>query len=98
MNRVYNEREKPEETQATVKSSLISFEVFHCCKDSHRVNHMSWAEEKMSSKKDDNNPRVSCLLLVILLTAEENAVGTIPFNRSMKHKLLLKELQYHIED
>ena len=52
----------------------------------------------MSSNKDDNRPKVSYLLFVIVLIEEEKDEGIIPFNRSVKYKLLLIELQFQIGD
>ncbi|CAG8729894.1 14025_t:CDS:1, partial [Funneliformis caledonium] len=56
------------------------------------------ADKKILLNKNDSKLQVSCLLCVMELIEEENDEGMIPFKRSIKHRLLLKELQYHIED
>jgi len=55
-------------------------------------------DEYISSNKDDNTPRVSCLFLVIALIDDEKDDGIIPFRRSRKHKLLLIELRFYKGD
>ena len=86
------------DTQTTVKSSFILFDFFHNCSDSHLSNHILWIEENMLSNNDDMRPRVIYLLFVMSLIDEVKSEGIIPFNRSMKHRLLLIELRSHIVD